>query len=307
MPAEPPYRGRFAPSPSGPLHFGSLIAALGSYLQARSRGGVWLVRMEDLDRPRVRPHAADSILRSLERLGLCWDETVVYQSTRSAVYREVLDALRQRGLVYPCACTRAMIEPGMPYPGTCRAGLPPGMRGRSLRLRSDGAPVRFRDALQGPYAQDVGACAGDFIVRRADGIAAYHLAVVVDDAWQGITEVVRGTDLLESTPRQIRLQQQLGYATPDYAHLPVAVTADGRKLSKQNRAPEIDRRDPAALLGGALSFLGHPPPAEVLRENTGAVLEWAVANWSLSRVPRVLSAVIAQAAAGPSRHKRGTG
>lgn len=294
MSAEPAYRGRFAPTPSGPLHFGSLIAAVGSYLQARSRGGQWLLRMEDLDQPRVRPEAAESILRSLERLGLNWDETVVYQSARAEVYRETLHELQQRGLVYPCACTRAELPSGQPYPGTCRNGLRRGKRGRSLRLRVPAGSRGFQDGIQGAFEQDVAASVGDFIVRRADGIVAYHLAVVVDDAWQRITEVVRGSDLLDSTPRQIHIQQQLGYATPSYAHLPVAVAGDGRKLSKQNRAPGIDDRPPAEVLWEALRFLGQDPPAELGRAGRDVLLEWGEDHWDPRRVPRARAATVTQ-------------
>lgn len=221
------YVGRFAPSPTGRLHFGSLIAATGSYLQARSQGGRWLVRIDDLDPPRQQPGASAHILRTLEAYGLHWDGEVVYQSRRTSVYLHALEKLLDTGHAYHCDCSRKDVDArgrigpfGLVYPGTCRArGLSSG-RGRSLRLRTHDRPISFDDALQGHYGQRLESEVGDFIVRRADGLIAYHLAVVVDDAAQGVTQVARGADLLDSTPRQIHLQQLLGLPTPDYLHLP---------------------------------------------------------------------------------------
>ena len=262
--------GRFAPSPSGPLHFGSLVAALASWLDARSAGGRWLVRIEDLDRPRVRPGAADEILRALERLGLTWDGEVVFQSRRLPLYEE---ALARLGDTYLCGCTRREIadsavslasDGAQVYPGTCRAGLAPGKTARALRVRTAGK-ISFQDRVLGELRQDLESEVGDFVLRRADGQFAYQLAVVVDDAAQGITDVVRGADLLESTPRQIYLQRLLGFTTPRYLHVPVAIDASGDKLSKHTGAQPIDRSD----LRRALRFLGQPP-SETLEEALGA-------------------------------------
>ncbi|MCX8087217.1 MAG: tRNA glutamyl-Q(34) synthetase GluQRS [Rhodocyclaceae bacterium] len=286
--------GRFAPSPTGPLHFGSLVAALGSYLEAKARGGQWLVRIEDVDAPRCRQEYADDILATLEAFGFEWEGEVIYQSRRSARYREVFEALKRQGAVYPCSCTRAKLNEapagadGAPvYPGTCRAGLPPGKAPRAWRLRVAGE-IDFIDLVQGPWRQDLEREVGDFVLLRADGFFAYQLAVVIDDADQGVDHVVRGADLIHSTARQIFLQRQLGLPTPAYAHLPVAVDATGAKLSKQTRAAPIDARDPAAALVAAARFLGQNPP-EACRRASADFWAWALENWRLSRVPKVLS------------------
>ena len=285
------YIGRFAPSPTGPLHFGSLVAALASWLDARAVGGRWLLRMEDLDKPREQPGAADAILRQLESLGLGWDGSVLYQSTRAARYRAALDQLTRAGLTYPCGCTRREIadsalgiDGAHIYPGTCRKALPPGKPARAMRLRTRPEPIDFVDRVQGLCRQSVEREVGDFVVLRADGLFAYQLAVVVDDADQGVTDVVRGADLLDSTARQILLQRQLGFSTPRYAHLPVAVNADGDKLSKQTGAVAIDGTQAATALARALLFLGHPPPVDL---PPGDLLPWALAHWDVARVPRV--------------------
>lgn len=286
------YRGRFAPSPTGPLHFGSLVAAVGSYLEAKTRGGEWLVRIEDLDPPRTVPGAADDILRTLEACGMAWDGAIVYQSTRSEAYHSALHQLRQRGLIYPCACSRREIADsgiagieGYVYPGTCRAGIAASKAARALRIDARGAPIEFEDAIQGRIAQNVETDIGDFVLYRADHVFAYQLAVVIDDAEQGIPDVVRGADLLDSTPRQIFLQQKLNIATPRYAHLPVAVNAQGEKLSKQTHAPAIDTARPAPAIAAALRFLGHTPPADCSGD-LSALWRWALDNWTLARVPR---------------------
>ena len=291
------YRGRFAPSPTGPLHFGSLVAAAGSYLEARTRGGDWLVRMDDLDPPRVAPGAADDILRALEACGMEWDGGVVYQSTRSDAYHSALHRLREKGLVYPCACSRREIADsavanvdGLVYPGICRKGLPPGKSARALRVNTRGAAIAFDDVLQGRIAHDLEEEFGDFVLYRADDVYAYQLAVVVDDAEQGITDVVRGADLLGSTPRQVYLQQLLGLPRPRYAHLPVAVNAAGEKLSKQTHAAPLDPSNPLPALLAALSFLGQQPPAELARGSISQFWDWAMQNWSLARVPRAATA-----------------
>ena len=292
------YRGRFAPSPTGPLHFGSLVAAVGSYLEARQRGGKWLVRIEDIDKPRVIPGAADGMLRTLERLGMQWDEAVMVQSTRSDAYRLALEHLRKRGVLYPCACSRREIADsalhgieGFIYPGICRNGVPAGREPRATRVRTQGARIAFDDAIQGAVTQDLEHDSGDFVVWRADGLFAYQLAVVVDDAAQGITDIVRGADLLDSTPRQIHLQQLLNVHTPRYTHLPVVINERGEKLSKQTLAPAIDTRQPERALIRALRFLGQAVPDDWLNDgvlqasDTGNIWQWAIAHWERSRIP----------------------
>lgn len=280
------YRGRFAPSPTGRLHFGSLVAAVGSYLQARARDGVWLIRMEDLDPPREVPGAARAILESLAAFGMVSDEPVWFQSQRGEAYTEVLGELHDAGHVFDCGCTRRMLPKDGIYPGTCRDGLPRGRRPRSVRVRVSDAAIEFEDAIQGRFGQNLAAEVGDFVVRRADGLTAYQLAVVVDDAAQGITEVVRGADLLDSTPRQIHLQRLLGLPTPAYAHLPVAVDENGAKLSKQTRARPVDDDDPAPALFAALAFLGHPPPERLRNGPLDELWRFALDSWRLERVPK---------------------
>jgi glutamyl-Q tRNA(Asp) synthetase len=287
------YCGRFAPSPTGPLHFGSLVAAVGSYLEARCRAGRWLLRIEDLDPPRMVPGAADVIMSTLEACGLHWDGSVVHQSTRRDAYHAALHILRQRGALYPCACTRREIADsathgidGAVYPGTCRAGLPTRRPARALRVRTEAATPMFDDIVQGSVSQRLEAEVGDFVVYRCDGVFAYQLAAAVDDGELGITDVVRGADLLDSTPRQIFLQQLLGLPTPRYAHLPVAVDADGEKLGKQTRAAPIDPAAPAAALTAALEFLGQSPPQELKRAAITDCWQWAMEHWRLELVPR---------------------
>lgn len=292
-PTIPAYRGRFAPSPTGPLHFGSLVAAVGSFLEARTRNGEWHLRMEDVDAPRCSIAAADAILATLDACGFAWDGEVVWQSRRRDAYAAALEVLKAAGRVFPCACTRreladsAIAPDGATiYPGTCRDGLAPGRGARAWRLRVGAARVTFDDAIQGRIASDLASEAGDFVVLRADGLYAYQLAVVVDDADAGITDVVRGADLLASTPRQIFLQQCLGVATPEYAHLPVAVDAAGEKLSKQTRALPVDAARPGPALCAALEFLGQRPPQDLARSPLADIWSWATANWRLARVPR---------------------
>ena len=358
MPSLPQYRGRFAPSPTGPLHFGSLAAAVGSYLDAKHHHGIWLVRMEDLDTPRCVPGAADDILHTLEAFGLHWDDevgralpavektmsgkarpTVMHQSQRTDAYEQALQRLHALRAIYQCACTRREIADsalqgidGQIYPGTCRNGIPAGREGRAWRVRTDRLPtvrpelvegqggfdklspngiIEFVDALQGGHPDTVrvsGECGrgvpaaapangcfavtcrsritqhlesdiGDFVVKRADGLFAYQLAVVVDDAFQGITHVVRGADLLHSTPRQIYLQRLLGFATPAYMHLPIAVNAQGEKLSKQTLAPAIAADDAVATLISVLEFLQQQPPAELRQGGEEEGLGGAGENW----------------------------
>ncbi len=292
------YRGRFAPSPTGPLHFGSLVAAVASYLEARQQRGEWLLRMEDLDTQRNMPGAADSILRSLEAFGFEWDGPVIYQSDRDDLYAGALSKLHQSGLLYPCGCTRKEIADsaihgieGAIYPGTCRNGLPPGKNARAWRIRTEDRTIGFDDAIQSHIAQNLARDIGDFVLKRADGFYAYQLAVVVDDADQGITHVVRGADLLDSTPRQIYLQQVLGLPAMHYAHIPVVLNAQGEKLSKQTQAAAVDDRQPATQLWQALDFLQQSPPATIRNAPLADIWQWADQNWQLSRIkPTKLSA-----------------
>lgn len=288
-----PYRGRFAPSPTGPLHFGSLIAAVGSYLDARRSGGVWLVRIEDLDGPREAKGAADAILQTLEGYGFEWDGPLVWQSRRGVAYAAALEHLEREGAVYPCACTRREVSDstlgGMRepiYPGTCRSGIPAGRRARAIRARVDDAVIGFEDRLQGKIEQNLADEVGDFVVRRADGLFAYQIAVVVDDFEQGITDIVRGADLLASTPRQMLLQRKMGYPAPRYTHLPVAVDRSGEKLSKQTLAAPLTPTEGPFQLWRALGFLGQEPPTELKTEGTAAVWSWALANWQAGKIPR---------------------
>ena len=286
------YRGRFAPSPTGPLHFGSLIAAVGSYVQAKSQGGEWLVRMEDLDPPREVPGAADNILRTLEAYQLNWDGKVLYQSQRHDTYEEALSLLSENGHTFPCSCTRKSIATANSntrldiYPGTCRNGLAPGAKARSTRVKVAPETVNFLDGIQGAQVIQLDSAVGDFVVKRADGLFAYHLAVVVDDAFQEISEIVRGTDLLDSTPHHLYLQKLLNYQSPGYAHLPVAVNAQGEKLSKQTHAHAVDPAQPGQMLEKALTFLGHSPEPDVINAEPETLLNWAIDNWDLERVPK---------------------
>lgn len=250
-------RGRFAPSPTGDLHAGSLLAALASWLHARQAGGQWLLRVEDLDPPREVPGSAHAIIAELARLGLHPDEPVWYQSQRHAAYREALDTLRERGLAFPCWCSRRDLEPagGMHRDGRCVVPPDP-QREPAWRLRVPDRSITFEDTLQGAQCQNLHQAVGDFVLFRADGVWAYQLACVVDDAAQGVTDVVRGIDLLDSTPRQIHLQHLLGLPTPRYLHLPLVTDAHGRKLSKSDADRPLATRDPAPLLRAALGCLG---------------------------------------------------
>lgn len=290
-----PARGRFAPSPTGPLHFGSLVAALASFLEARRHGGEWLLRIEDVDTPRSAPGAADAILHALDRHGLYWDGSVWYQSQRRDCYQAALERLLRAGLAYPCTCTRRELaahsiraRDGSPiYPGHCRGGMRQPGRPAAIRLRVADTSLTFQDALQGSYEQCLNQEVGDFVIRRADGLFAYQLAVVVDDAAQRITQIVRGGDLLDSTPRQIYLQTLLGLPTPTYAHLPVAVDRRGHKLGKQTGAAPLDLDRPGLALLAALRFLGQNPPLELSGEPPAAILAWAHTHWRLERVPAI--------------------
>jgi len=288
------YRGRFAPSPTGPLHFGSLIAAAGSFLDARACGGEWLLRMEDVDLPRCVAGADTQILNTLEAFGLEWNGEVAYQSQRTEKYRTAFDSLIKAGQVFPCSCTRKQlaggataIDGGQLYDGRCRGALVPGTSARAWRLRvPDEGVIAFDDLIQGRVEQELGRDVGDFVLLRADGLFAYQLAVVVDDHEQGITHVVRGADLLDSTPRQIYLNSLLGYSPAVYAHLPVAVDANGDKLSKQTLATPVDPTRPLPSLLAALRFLGQPVPDELTDADIGDVWLWTVSQWRITDVPR---------------------
>lgn len=288
-----PVVGRFAPSPTGALHLGSLVAALGSYLYARHAGGLWHLRIEDIDLPRVIPGIADDILATLETLGFQWDGEVLYQSRRTDFYRAALDDLIGKGVAYMCGCTRSEIaqiasppSPGdeVVYPGVCRDGVPPGKVERAYRVKVYDEIISFQDDIAGRYSQALSASCGDFVIHRADGPFAYHLAVVVDDEATGVNQVVRGADLLPSTPRQIYLQRLLGYRTPVYAHLPLVISPDGGKLSKRDNAVSIAadkdlRKDGGNLLLSALRFLGQQPPSSLRNTSCYEVLEWAIAHF----------------------------
>lgn len=278
------YRGRFAPSPTGPLHFGSLAAAVASYLDAKHHNGIWLVRMEDLDVPRCMPDAAEDILQTLAAFGLSSDEPLMYQSHRTEAYEIALQQLKEMNAAYPCCCTRREIADsalhgieGPVYPGTCRNGIPSERSGRAWRVYTNDEPVAFEDRLQGHISQRIESEIGDFVVRRADHLFAYQLAVIVDDAAQGITHVVRGADLLYSTPRQMHLQKLLGLPTPSYMHLPIAVNEQCEKLSKQTLARPAEK-GPATLFK-VLLFLKQQPPEDLRSASIAEMLAWAAAHW----------------------------
>ncbi|MGB4600166.1 MAG: tRNA glutamyl-Q(34) synthetase GluQRS [Trichlorobacter sp.] len=289
--------GRFAPSPTGPLHTGSLVAAVGSWLMAKGGGGTWLLRIDDLDRPRCRQQFEDDILRTLERFGLVWDGAVSRQSANTEQYTAAFEQLQQLGVVYPCGCSRAEIariatapHPGeeVVYPGTCRNGLPPGQKPRSWRLRTTGVTVVFDDLRHGRITTDL-ATSGDFVVKRAEGIFAYQLAVVVDDRLSGVNQVVRGDDLLESTPRQVLLHQLLGWRLPQYCHLPLVTGPGGGKLSKRDNTVSLaDGRvagREAQLLVKALDFLGVRVPAELQGADCCKLLAWAATAFRPELLP----------------------
>jgi glutamyl-Q tRNA(Asp) synthetase len=282
------YTGRFAPSPTGPLHLGSLFTALASYLDARAHQGQWLVRMEDLDPPREMAGAADNILRALEHYGLLWDGEVWFQSTRHTFYEEAVHYLLQEKIAFYCTCSRKDLQllSADSYPGTCRGRHSPPQEPAAIRVQVNDRPIRFDDALQGPCEFNLQQEGGDFIIKRKDGLYAYHLAVVLDDAAQSITHIVRGIDLLDSTPRHCHLQQLLRLPTPHYAHLPVLVNEQGQKLSKQTFAAPIPLADPVPWLFECLRALGQQPPAELLQARRDELLQWAAQHWSLDRVPR---------------------
>ncbi|HGH6394413.1 TPA: tRNA glutamyl-Q(34) synthetase GluQRS [Neisseria meningitidis] len=288
------YTGRFAPSPTGLLHIGSLLTAAASYADARSNGGKWLVRMEDLDPPREMPGAASHILHTLEAFGFEWDGEVAYQSRRYALYEETLCRLKTAGLVYPCHCSRKDWQAGarrgadgFVYNGRCRhPGQRPAPQGKqpAWRIRVPDRVIGFSDGIVGGYAQNLAGDIGDFVLLRADGYWAYQLAVVADDAEQSVTHIVRGQDLLVSTPRQIYLQQCLGVPTPQYAHLPLLTNAQGQKWSKQTLAPALDLNRREQLLRQVFRYLKLPEAPET--DRPAELLDWAVAHWDMGKVPK---------------------
>ncbi|NKI36013.1 tRNA glutamyl-Q(34) synthetase GluQRS [Wenzhouxiangella sp. XN79A] len=277
------YRGRFAPSPTGPLHFGSLVAAVGSYLQARSHGGLWQVRIEDIDPPRVVPGAAEDQLATLARFGMAPDGPVRYQRRSTPRHAAAVERLLADGLAFACGCSRADLPSSGVYPGTCRSGLPPGRTARSVRFRVPAEPVRVQDPLRGAWEERLEQTCGDVVIRRADGFHAYQLAAVVDDLHEGITEVVRGADLIDSAGRQQALHRALGGTPPRWLHLPLVVDSSGRKLSKSSGADPVTARPAAEALALALRVLGHPPPAG--RRTLDALWAWARASWATGRIP----------------------
>jgi len=286
------YIGRFAPSPTGPLHFGSLIAATASYLEAKTHQGQWLVRIEDLDPPREQKGATSDIMHTLEAFGFEWDGEIMLQSQRHSAYETALAQLKTQNSTYRCICSRKEIADsaiqgieGAVYPGTCRHAQ---HQGGAWRILTSHDVVSFEDAIQGRQSQNLLHDLGDFVLKRADNIYAYQLAVVVDDAAQGITHIVRGADLLSSTPRQIYLQHSLQLPTPHYAHLPIVLNAQGEKLSKQTLAQALDKKNPAPALWQTLQFLGQSPP-QALQHELQTLWNWALAHWQLARVPHLVS------------------
>lgn len=285
------YRGRFAPSPTGPLHFGSLVAAVASFLEAKTAGGQWLIRIEDLDTPRVVPGSADEILRALETLRFEWDQDVLFQSTRTEAYQSALNQLSLEGRAYPCSCSRSEIEAVQVnpraageearYPGWCRSGIRAPGREFAMRFRIQEQPVHFRDKLQGPLCIDLTTECGDFVIKRRDGLFAYQLAVVLDDAEQAITHVVRGVDLLHSTARQLQLQRALGLREPEYAHVPLVIDENKMKLSKSAGSGALDLTRPSDQLWRALRFLRQSPPLELRLSGLPTLWQWAIQHWQV--------------------------
>lgn len=280
------YIGRFAPTPSGYLHFGSLLAAVASYLDARHHQGRWLVRIEDLDTPRNTPGAIDHILHTLDAYGLHWDGEVVHQSNRLELYQQVIDDWLESGLAYHCDCSRQSIAAhGGVYPGTCRARGLPAAADHAVRLRLNDQTIVFQDRLQGELRQQPVAISGDFIIRRRDGIIAYQLAVVIDDIAQGVTDIVRGADLLDSTPRQLWLYQLFQQPAPRYLHVPLVMRHDGEKLSKRLGSAPLEPRQATATLHRALSVLAQNPPPQLHTAPVKEQLDWAATHWQPDRLP----------------------
>lgn len=291
--------GRFAPSPTGPLHFGSLIAAVCSYTHVKHQRGQWRLRIDDLDTPRVVAGCADAILHTLEAHGFEWDGAVVYQGQRSETYQHAAATLTECGHTYPCICSRkdiaAVAQAGLEgpiYPGTCRNGIAPQTEPCATRLRVENTLIETNDLVQGHLSQNLATDIGDFVIMRADAIAAYHLATVVDDIEMGITQVIRGADLMNSTCRQIYIQTLLGAAIPEYGHFPVAVNAQQLKISKQTKAEPLDLNTASDNLIAALAFLGQSPPEELLGHDPAEILAWGIENWNIGQIPKQAKIVI---------------
>ena len=284
------YRGRFAPSPTGKLHLGSLFTAVASYLRAKSRNGQWLLRIDDLDGTRARSESIDSILIDLEKMGLCWDESVYYQSQHLQDYERALNILRQRENIYPCICSRSDIQnlstDGLKYPGTCRTKNISSSELQALRIQVPNVTIRFKDLLHGPFEQNLSLDIGDFVLRRRDGFYAYQLAVVVDDRLQHITEVVRGSDLLDNTPRQIWLQQLLGYTTPDYLHIPLLMKNNKNKISKSTSETLLDLNSPRQLAIKILRLLNQPISADLEEGTLEEIWREATLHFDINRLPQ---------------------
>lgn len=282
------YVGRFAPSPTGPLHFGSLLAALASYLDAKANHGLWLLRMEDLDPPREPEGAAETILQQLSELSLHWDGDVLYQSSRLDQYQLTLEELQKKGLCFSCDCTRPQIKAmGSAYNGHCRERNDLGNGSTAIRVRTNSNEIAFNDLVYGEVHQNVEKEVGDFVIKRKDGLFAYQLAVVVDDGFQGVTHIVRGFDLLDSTPRQIYLQELLSLPPPSYAHIPILVDDAGQKLSKQQFAEPIDTAKGNELIFSALQLLNQQPDSALAAKSVNEQLAWAIKHWDIQAVPKL--------------------
>ena len=279
------YTGRFAPTPSGPLHFGSIVAALASYLDARHNAGRWLLRIEDIDTPRVRRGADRKIINALEILGLEWDGAIVYQGARLDRYEQALAMLADAGLLYRCYCPRRVTR-GKPYPGTCRRRASREAKPHSLRVRTPDETISFHDAIRGRLTRRLAELTGDFILRRSDGLVAYNLAVVIDDAAQGVTRIVRGADLIDTTFNQLYLQSVLNLPAPEYAHHPLVLDEGGKKISKQDGATDVlAGAAPEQALLRALNFLGQAPEPDLARAGKREILAWATRHWKIDAVP----------------------
>lgn len=283
------YRGRFAPSPTGPVHYGTLVAAVGSYLQSRSNNGQWFLRIDDIDVTRKVKDADTDIIKTLEAFGFEWDGEIIYQSTQTDYYEQALTQLVNQSLVFPCLCSRKQLAESNSeiYPGNCRQRTLPEKKPHALRVLAKDITITFEDTVMGQQSQNIKQQCGDFIIKRRDGLFAYQLAIVVDDARQNISEVVRGADLLDSTPRQIYLQQLLGLPTPGYCHLPLAVDAAGDKISKSEGALKINIKHREKLLVSVLEFLGQQPPNDLAEAILSDIWSWAGAHWQVGSIPKV--------------------
>lgn len=295
------YIGRFAPSPTGDLHFGSLIAALASFLDARKNQGQWLLRMDDIDHQRNVAGSANSILYNLDRLGLHWDDEVLYQSQRDKYYQAALEQLIVKSHVFPCSCSRKEIQQltlkdgnTSIYPGTCRNKLIDQQQTYAWRLYTQGHKIAFHDRLYGYHLRDIEQTTGDFVIFRSDGISSYQLATVVDDAAQSITHVVRGFDLIDSTPKQILLQQVLSLNTPEYLHLPLATTQEGEKLSKRHQSKAIAQQKPTELILNALRFLNQHPEKQLADASIEDILDWAITHWDIKQLSQHKTSLVCE-------------